>query len=72
MTVFHWEKNFLCPERDLNPRPTDYAICESICDPPGGGGGGGGKTKRDGFFQLKQHWLASQKQEFDYIFIYFS
>ena len=22
--IFHWEKNFLCPERDLNPRPPDY------------------------------------------------
>ena len=21
---FHWKKNFLCPERDLNPRPPDY------------------------------------------------
>ena len=24
--IFHWEKNFLCPERDLNPRPPDYRL----------------------------------------------
>ena len=24
--ICHWEKNFLCPERDLNPRPPDYRL----------------------------------------------
>ena len=24
--IFHWEKNFLCPEWDLNPCPPDYRL----------------------------------------------